>query len=356
MKLIIQIPCYDEQSILARTVSELPRHVDDVDDVEVLVIDDGSSDATVQVASRAGVDHIFRHRRNRGLAAGFATGIDIALRLGADIIVNTDGDNQYPASAIEDLVRPILAGHGDLVIGDRQPWKNPHFSCGKRFLHWLGSRMVSYLAGQRIPDPVSGFRALSRDAALKLNVTTPFSYTIETVLQAAHKGLAIVSIPIETNSETRPSRLFRNVFEFLIRSTATMLRVYGMYHSLAVFVWTSLFLMVCGALPILRFLWLFANGNDGGHIQSLILGGVLFLCGSVALAFGVLADLISFNRRLLETTLEKVRRIELGQLNKRDASESKRRAPAEPRAIQDLGFEPVAQASAVTGAYDGSGE
>ena len=248
MKLIIQIPCYNEEGTLAETLADLPTRIDGIDRIETLVIDDGSTDGTLMVAREAGVDHIVRHRRNRGLAAAFATGIDAALEAGADIIVNTDADHQYRGRDIPRLVAPILLDRADMVIGDRQTWGSPHFSLFKRVLQRMGSRAVSHLAGQSIPDAVSGFRAFSRETAVKLHVVTSFSYTIETVMQASHRGLAIESIPIATNSATRPSRLFKSLPQFLFKSTATVVRVYFMYHSLTVFAWLSLFLVVGGAV------------------------------------------------------------------------------------------------------------
>lgn len=311
MKLIIQIPCFNEEATLLQTLIDLPRQIDGVDEIETLIIDDGSSDATVRVAREWGVDHLVRHRRNRGLAAAFASGFDACLQLGADLIVNTDGDNQYPGDAIPRLIAPILKNEADIAIGDRQTWKCKHFSLVKRLLEKLGSRVVSGLAGCPVPDAVSGFRAFSREAALKLNVVTSFSYTIETVLQATSHGLAIANIPINANSGTRKSRLFKSIPHFLLRSGVTMLRVYAMYHSLTIFVWPSFLLMILGAAPIARFMYLFAIGEGGGHIQSLVLGGVLFLCGCIAFAFGILADMLAANRRLLEMTLEKLRRNEV---------------------------------------------
>jgi len=308
LKLIIQIPCYNEEATLAQTLADLPTHIDGIDELETLIIDDGSTDATLMVAREAGVDHIIRHRRNRGLAAAFATGLDAALQAGADIIVNTDADNQYRGADIQQLIAPILADRADLVIGDRQTWICPHFSLSKRTLQRLGSRLVSRLAGQHIPDAVSGFRAISRETAIKLHVVTSFSYTIETVLQASQKGLAIESVPITTNDATRPSRLFKSISHFVFKSTATIVRVYVMYHSLAIFIWLSILLMVGGVIPIFRFLWLFANGDGDGHTQSLVIGGVLFLAGWFAVAFGVIAELLSGNWRLLGMVLERARR------------------------------------------------
>ena len=339
MNLFIQIPCLNEQASLPATIRDLPRILTGVRSVTVLVIDDGSTDGTAQIAAECGADYVIRHTRTRGLAAAFATGIDACLRLGADIIVNTDADHQYAGTEIEALIAPILQGRADVVIGDRQTWTSGQFSLTKRVLQWLGSRVVSLLAGRPIPDAVSGFRALSREAALRLNVLTSFSYTLETLLQASEKGLAIAFVPVKTNRTCRPSRLFRSIPEFILRSAATLLRVYAMFQPLRVFGCLSLLLMVAGTAPIVRFLVLFAIGQGSGHVQSLVLGGVLFVTGGLLLALGIVADLISFNRRLLETTLEKVRRLEAerGLLPGELVSHRGRRSPATTVRLEEDG-------------------
>lgn len=311
MKLIVQIPCYNEEETLARTVADIPRDIDGIDGVEILIVDDGSTDDTVGAARRCGVDHVVRHRRNKGLAYTFATGIDAALRLGADIVVNTDGDNQYPGRFIPDLIRPIVSGDADIVIGDRQSARNPHFSPLKKLLQRLGSNVVRRLSGTDVPDAVSGFRAISREAALRLNIVSTFSYTIEMVIQAGNKRMAIASVPIETNEKTRESRLFGSIPGFIWRSATTMLRMYAMYRPLRAFMYIGALFFIVGALPIVRFLYFYMTGGGGGHIQSLILGGSMVILGVTTWLFGLMADLISFNRRLLESTLEKVRRLEL---------------------------------------------
>ncbi len=311
MKLIVQIPCYNEEATLRQTVADIPRVIEGVDSVEILVVDDGSVDDTVPVALTCGVDHIVRHKCNRGLAAAFRTGLDACLRLGADVIVNTDGDNQYAGSDIPKLVAPIVAGKAEMVIGDRQTASVPHFSGTKRVLQAVGSCVVRYLSNTDVPDAVSGFRAFSRDAALQMNIVSPFSYTVETVIAAGTKRLAVRSVPIATNGKTRKSRLFKSIPQFVSNSVATMLRVYAMYRPLRVFCIISLLLGLIGIVPIARFLYLVALGNGGGHVQSLVLGGAFLTMGFVTFLFGMIADLISFNRQLIETTLEKVRRIEL---------------------------------------------
>lgn len=311
LKLIVQIPCFNEAQTLAETVADIPRQIPGIGTVELLVIDDGSSDNTSQLARQLGVEHIVRHRTNRGLARTFISGLDHALKAGADIIVNTDGDNQYCGADIPKLIRPILNGEADLVIGDRQTWSIEHFSLFKRILQYLGSRLVRRLSATDVPDAVSGFRAFSRVAAMKLNVVSSFSYTIETLIQAGRSRLAIVSVPVRTNGKTRPSRLFKSIPHFLKKSGATMLRAYALHRPMSVFFGIGSVLFLIGTAPIARFLWFAALGERSGHIQSLILGGALTMLGGSVCILGLLADLIAANRQLLETTLEKVRGLEL---------------------------------------------
>jgi len=313
LKLIVQIPCYNEERTLPDVVRSIPRHIRGVDRVEILVVDDGSSDRTVAVARELGVDHIVRHTNNKGLARTFRTGLDACLALGADIIVNTDGDNQYDARDIAELIRPILEGAADIVVGDRQTQHIEHFSPLKRKLQAFGSQAVRALSGTNVPDTVSGFRAISQHAALQLNIVSPFSYTIEMLIQAGRKQLAVASVPIRTNAPTRPSRLFKGVMQFIVRSLATMVRMYAMYKPLATFVSIGAALFIAGAIPILRFLYFWSLGESIGHVQSLVLGGVLVILGCVTLLIGLVADLINFNRQLIELTLAKVRRLEIEQ-------------------------------------------
>ena len=310
MKLIVQIPCYNEEHTLPRTVAAIPRQIAGIDRVEILIVDDGSTDRTLEVARAVGVDHIVHNRRNLGLARTFRKGLDECVKRGADVIVNTDGDNQYEGTDMAKLVEPILAGRADMVIGDRQTHKIKHFSRGKKFLQRFGSHIVSTLAGVPVPDTVSGFRAFSREAAIQINIVSPFSYTIETVIQAGKRGIAMESVVVRTNPETRQSRLFKSIPRFLIRQVGTIVRMYAMYQSLTVFFVLGTILSVIGSLPILRFLYFYAIGQGGGHLQSLVLGGVLVLMGFIAYLAGLVADLISFNRQLLETTLERVKRLE----------------------------------------------
>lgn len=311
MKLIVQIPCYNEEQTLPETYADIPRQVEGIDTVEVLVIDDGSSDDTVRVARELGVDHIVRHKQNFGLAASFATGIEACLKLGADIIVNTDGDNQYAGQDIGRLVQPILQGQADITIGDRQTDSVAHFSAGKKLLQKLGSSVVRRLSGTRVTDTVSGFRAYSRDAALQLNIVSTFSYTVESIIQAGNRKLALRSVPVGTNPKTRESRLYSSVPRFIERQLNTMVRMYGMYQPLRVFFAIGAVLLLVGLIPIVRFLYFYLTGDGEGHIQSLVLGGMLTVLGAVSLLIGLLADLVGFNRKLIEMTLEKVRRLEL---------------------------------------------
>lgn len=311
VKLIVQVPCFNEEATLARTLADIPRTIPGVDVVEVLVIDDGSIDCTAEVARRAGADHVVRHKTNRGLAEAFRTGIDICLKCGADIIVNTDGDNQYAGRSIPDLIQPILEHQADVVIGDRKIDKNPHFAWSKKCLQAFGSFMVRRLSGTVVPDAVSGFRAMSRSAATQLNIVSPFSYTIEMLIQIGKQRMAVVSVPVATNPVTRHSRLFSNIPQFLMHSAVTMLRIYTMYHPLRMFSYIGAMLALIGLAPIVRFLYFYFSNGGAGHIQSLVLGGVFLMMGFVAVLVGVVADLINFNRRLVELTLQKVRGLEL---------------------------------------------
>ena len=311
MRVIVQIPCLNETATLPAAVAAVPREIAGVDSVEILVIDDGSTDGTARTAREAGVEHVVRHSGNRGLAAAFRTGIDACLRRGADIIVNTDGDNQYCGADIPALIAPILSGQADVVIGDRQTRRLPHFSFAKKLLQAAGSFAVRRLSGTRVPDAVSGFRAFSREAALHINVLSSFSYTIETLIQAGQRRLRVVAVPVRVNGRTRPSRLFKTTVQFVGQSLVTMVRTYGMYRPLRVFFLLSAVLLLAGAAPIVRFLYLWSLGDGGGHVQSLVLGGALCVMGFLSLLGGLLAELIAVNRQLLEAALEKLRRMEL---------------------------------------------
>lgn len=323
MKLIIQIPCYNEAETLAETLYDLPRSIPGISTIEYLVIDDGSKDDTSGVAKRFGVHHIVRHRTNRGLAAAFQTGIDAALRAGADIIVNTDADNQYVGADIEKLVLPILNGEADIVVGDRQVSGNQHFGHFKRRLQVLGSFVVKRFSRTDISDAVSGFRAISRAAAQSITIVSSFSYTTEMLIQAGRKRMAVVSVPIRTNGVERPSRLFKSIPQFITNTGVTILRAYAMYNPLRVFIFFGALAAIVGALPTLRFLYFYAQGQGGGHIQSLVIGGSFLTLGIIAIMLGVVADLVGRNRQLLESTLERLRKIE-DQL----ANAKQSRAPA----------------------------
>jgi glycosyltransferase involved in cell wall biosynthesis len=312
MKLIVQIPCLNEEATLPLTVADIPREIEGIDQVEILVIDDGSSDRTVEVARSLGVDHVVRNKCTMGLAKTFRRGLDAALALGADVIVNTDGDNQYNGRDIPKLVAPILSGAADMVVGDRETATIEHFSRGRKFLQWFGSAIVRRLAGIYVHDAVSGFRSFSRETAIKLNVVSAYSYTVETIIQAGKRHLKVVSVPIRTNPKTRESRLFKSAHSFVVNSMLTMVRVYAMYQPLRTFFYIGTTLTLLGAIPILRFLYFYLHGDGSGHIQSLILGGVLLMMGFLAYLVGLVADLIGFNRQMHEATLERVKRMELG--------------------------------------------
>lgn len=311
MKLIVQIPCYNEEETLPQTYADIPKEIDGINEVEILIIDDGSSDRTIDVARELGVNHIVKNKQNIGLARTFRRGIEECLKLNADIIVNTDGDNQYAGWDITKLVQPILNGEADIVIGDRETHKIPHFSSIKKIMQWLGSGVVRKLAGVWVPDTVSGFRAISRDSAIKLNILSSYSYTIEMVIQAGKRDMKIVSVPVETNIKTRESRLFKNIPSFVSRQVTTIIRMYAMYQPLRVFFYLGSLLSIIGIAPIIRFLFFYFTTGGEGHLQSLVLGGVLVMMGFIAFLAGLVADLISFNRQLQEMTLEKIKRMEL---------------------------------------------
>lgn len=309
-KLIIQIPCFNEAENLPDTLVALPRRIAGIDQIEVLVIDDGSHDGTAEVARRFGVQHVVRHRRNRGLAAAFQSGLDAALAAGADIVVNTDADGQYEGADIAKLVAPIVAHEADIVIGDRGVANNAHFGPFKRLLQRMGSLVVRRLSRTEVTDAVSGFRAISRAAAQRITITTEFSYTTDMLIQAGRKRLKIVSVPIRTHAAVRPSRLFTSIPQFISRQLMTMARAYATYNPLRTFALIGSVIATLGLLPILRFLYFWATGDGQGHIQSLVLGGSLLVLGVLTGLMGVLADLIGANRKLLEATLKHVRQLE----------------------------------------------
>lgn len=300
MKLLIQIPCFNEAGTLAVTLRDLPRQLPGVDLVEWLVIDDGSTDETSAIARAEGVDHIVRLPANRGLAQAFMAGLEGCLRAGADVIVNTDADNQYCAADIPALIEPVLRGTADLVIGERPITQIGHFSLAKKILQRVGSRVVRLASNTRVPDAPSGFRAFSRAAAVQLNVFNEYTYTLETIIQAGQKGLAVVSVPVRVNADLRPSRLVRSIPGYVQRSTFTIFRIFMTYRPLRFFFTFGFAALVPGILIAGRFLYLFWEGHGQGHVQSLILASILIVVAALFFMLGLLADLISVNRRLLE--------------------------------------------------------
>jgi glycosyltransferase involved in cell wall biosynthesis len=321
--LIIQIPCYNEADTLPQVLADLPSTLPGIGRIEVLIIDDGSTDDTVAVAQRYEVDHIVSHGTNRGLAATYQTAIDTALRLGADIIVNTDGDHQYPGNRIGDLIAPIFRGEADLVIGDRQPHTLQHFSPTKRMLQWVGSWVVRVASGTNVPDATSGFRAISREAALRQIVLTRFSYTLETLIQAGKKGLRVAHFPIVVNPPAphRPSRLVKSNWDFVTRQAATILRIYMLYEPLRTFLFLATPSLLAGIFLLARFLYFYftLQTDAGRHIQSLLIGGTLLIVGFLIVVVGVLAEISATQRALLEEMLYRQRKAELA----RHASEAK---------------------------------
>lgn len=312
MKLVIQIPCFNEEETLPQTLADLPRELPGIDEILWLVIDDGSRDSTMAVAREHGVDAIVRLTTNSGLAAAFQAGMDAALKMGADVIVNTDADNQYMGADIARLVEPIVAGEADFVVGDRQVRDHPEFSETKKRLQGLGSWVVRRASGSDIPDTTSGFRAYSRQAALNLNVVSRFTYTLETIIHAGRQGIAMTHVPIRTNPKTRDSRLFTSIRGYVSRSTATILRVYAMHEPLKVFLVPALIFALLGTVLFVRFGVLFALGdNPSGHVQSLIVGAVALIFGVVFVMMGVLGELMRINRTLAERSLRSLRRVEL---------------------------------------------
>jgi len=314
VKVIIQIPCWNEEETLPQTVRDLPHELPGVDAVEFLVIDDGSTDQTYEVARSLGIHHIVRLPRNQGLARAFLAGLETAVRLGADIIVNTDADNQYRGGDIARLVAPIVSGRADIVVGDRGVATVAHFSPLKRLLQRLGSWVVQQAAGFEIPDATSGFRALTREAALRTIVLSEYSYTLETLIQAGAQQMTIEYVPVRTNPQTRPSRLMRHMPEYLMQSSLTILRTYTLYRALRVFLTVGGIMIAGGLFLGLRFVYYFiTRGGYSGQVQSLILAAVLLIVGFQICLIGLVADLIGFNRKIMEETLFRVRRLELGQ-------------------------------------------
>jgi glycosyltransferase involved in cell wall biosynthesis len=313
MKVVIQIPCLNEALNLPAVIDDLPRGIPGVDSIEVLVIDDGSTDGTAEIARVNGADHVVRLPTSRGLAAAFARGLQASLERGADIIVNTDGDHQYRGEDLPRLVQPILQGAADMVVGDRQVDTIRHFSPLKKWLQKTGSLVVRWASRTRIPDATSGFRAFSRETALRLEVFSTYTYTLETIIQAGRKGLTVVSVPVGTNDIRRRSRLIKSVPLYVLRSAVTIMRVFLMYESLRVFVFLGTIPFLAGCFLLARFLYFYAIGDGTGHIQSLILASILVVLGFQTFLLGLLGDLIAKNRHLSEETNYRLKKAEFGR-------------------------------------------
>ena len=314
MKLFVQVPCLNEEGTLLSVLETIPTQIDGIDVIEILIIDDGSTDRTVEVARAFGVEHFVFHTRNMGLARSFRDGVDYAIRHGADIVVNTDGDNQYPQQSIAELVQPLLRGEADIAIGDRQTATIQHFSPFKKLMQRVGSQVVNKAAGTELPDAASGFRAYSRASLFRLNVVTQFSYCMETIIQAGNKRLRIASVPIVTNAKTRESRLFKNIGQHMMKSASAISRSYIMFKAHAVFVTLGVLFGILAVVPFARFLIFWFQGETTGHIQSLIFGTGMLVGSLLSFALLVIADLQQTNRVLIEDTLERIKEIQYGAL------------------------------------------
>jgi len=310
MKLIIQIPCYNEEKTLAETFADLPRKIEGIDEIEYLIINDGSSDKTVEVAKKLGFHHIVSFKQNKGLAKGFMAGIDACLHLGADIIVNTDADNQYCGADIEKLVKPILDGKADIIIGERPINETAHFSWQKKKLQRIGSWVVRLASNTKIPDAPSGFRAYSREAALRLNVINDYTYTLETIIQAGHNKMAIMSVPVRTNPETRKSRLFKSMWGYIKRSALVIIRSFMMYKPLRFFGAMGSIIIAIGLIFAIRFFIGFFMGHGDIYVKSLIFSVLMILLGTQTIILGLQADIISANRKLLEDIQYRMRKLD----------------------------------------------
>lgn len=314
MKLFIQIPCLNEEKTLPDVLSTIPKKINGFDSIDILVINDGSTDNTVEIAKKYGVKHFIHHKTNAGLARSFSEGLDYCLKNGADVIVNTDGDNQYPQADIPKLTEPILAGHADIVIGDRQTDSIKHFSPFKRTMQKFGSWVVNKAAKTNVPDTVSGFRAYSKEAALKMNIVNTFSYCTESIIHAGRKRISISSVPVTTNPPTRKSRLFKNIWQHMYKTMRVILKSYFMHEPLKVFVMPGSTLLLLSTIPFIRYLiFLLTDDTPGQHLQSLLVGVALFTAGLLFCVLGVLSDLIKTNRIIAENTLERVKRMEIQQ-------------------------------------------
>lgn len=308
IKLIIQVPCYNEEETLPLVLESMPKKIKGIDSIDILIIDDGSTDRTVEVAKSHGVKHFVIHKKNMGLARSFHDGVNYALSIGADIVVNTDGDNQYPQERIGDLVQPILEGKAEIVIGDRQTSKIEHFSGFKKLMQRFGSWVVNKAAGTDLPDAASGFRAYSKESLMRINIVTSFSYCMETIIQAGNKRIPIESIAIETNPKTRESRLFKNIWQHMYKSGSAIVRSYIMYRPHLIFITLGTTLLALGLVPFIRYAIIYINGDRGSHIQSLLLGAVLIFASIIAYALAIISDIIRTNRTLQEDALERIKR------------------------------------------------
>ena len=315
MKLVIQIPCLNEEETLLSVLESIPKKINGIDVIDILIIDDGSTDATIDVAKKFGVSHFVLHARNMGLARSFRDGVDYALSHGADIVVNTDGDNQYPQARITDLVQPIIDKSADIVIADRQTKKIAHFSLFKKIMQQFGSFVVNKAAGTDLPDAASGFRAYSRASLYRLNIVTQFSYCMETIIQAGNKRLKIVSLPVTTNEKTRESRLFKNIFQHMSQSGRAIIRSYVMFRPYVVFTTLGSVFLIIGLIPFIRFLFFFVRGDSSGHLQSLIFGTAALFVSILSFSLLIISDLLRINRTLLEDQLERIKEL---QYKKRD--------------------------------------
>lgn len=316
MKLIIQIPCYNEEKTLPITYNDLPKSIEGIDEIEYLIINDGSHDKTVEIARNLGIHHIVSFPNNRGLAKGFMAGIDACLRLGADIIVNTDGDNQYKGQDIKKLVEPILKGRAEMVIGDRQTDTIEHFSPLKKKLQKFGSSVVRLASKTNVVDTTSGFRAYSREAAMKLNVISEYTYTLETIISTGRNKLAIESVAIGTNGKLRDSRLFKSTWSYIKRSMTTIIRTYSMYRPMKVFLSLASIFILLGSIIGIRYLYFYFSGQGAGHIQSLILTSILIVTGFQLGIFGLLADAIAANRKINDEMLYRIKRLEYDKVDR----------------------------------------
>src|SRR3989344_62586 len=310
VKLVINIPCYNEEKTLPLVLEELPKKIKGVDVIEVQIVDDGSSDGTIEIAKELGVTRIIRHTKNKGLGIAFKNGMQAALAAGAGIFVNTDADNQYPSKYIPELVKPIVEHTADLVIGNRKPWKVKHFSPLKRFLQWFGNGVTRRILGSNVPDTVSGFRAYSRDAMLRINVVTKFSYVLDTIMQAVQKDLRIESIDIETNPPTRKSRLFGNIFQHIKKSGSNLVRMFYLYEPLRTFTYAALVFLLPGMILMMRWFYKYFMGTGGGNIQSLIIAAILLITAVLLFALGIIGDSIKTSRMLVEDVLYNLKKKE----------------------------------------------